>query len=447
MLSVLNNRLIKSWVRMIPSRSQTQREVNAVRKISLFILLVSLVTGGSLQARSLSLGECIDKALHTHPDIQRFVLQVGFSEKGIEAARADYLPQIFLNAEYDPTRTYVLPVNGVFDTRDSDGWQAGITVQQKIWDFNKTKTLIRVQESQAVGADLSLADARALLAYKVKLQYELVQVQRKATEVRQKDLEVKKALHAQAQALVNQGLRTKADETRFISATAMAQDNLAMANANLVKALSTLSLYIGEPLPPDIILEENIEIQEDALPDEEEVVQRSPVLQGLREKIRQKKLLHKAARAARYGSFDALASYVHQDTLSEYDSTLLGVMFNVPLYTGGRLSAKEEQAFIEQQKAESEYASRELALREELKKLYADLQRYKQTIKAKSRQLISAKQTRNVVSGRYQEGLATYIEVLDATALQLNARLGLLQATYDRSRTLHRLEYLQGKSK
>jgi len=411
------------------------------------ILLFFLWMPGALHARTLTVAECIDKALRTHPDIRRFVLQVSYSKQGVAAARADYLPQLSVNGEYDPTRTYVLPANGVFNTQDSDGWQVGISVQQKIWDFSRTSALIQAQEAQLASADLSLADARALLAYKVKLQYELALVQRRATEVRKKDLEVKKALYEQALALADQGLKTHADATRFSSSASIARDNLAIAHANFVKALSTLSLYIGEPVPADIDLEENSMAVAGAAPDEEEVLERSPVLKGLREKIHQKELLHKAAKADRYGSLDAVASYARQDTLNEYDSTLVGVMLNIPLYTGGRLTAREEQAVIDRKSAESEYASKELALREEIRNLLTDLKRYGQTIRAKSMQLKSATETRKVIDGRYKEGLATYIEVLDATALQLNARLGLLQATYDRSRTMHRLEYLQGKSK
>jgi len=417
-------------------------------KVIGWLIIISLFSApGVVRGQTLTLSECIDKALHTHPDIRRFVLQVNYSEKGVAAARSDYLPQISVTAEYDPTRTYVLPANGVFNTRDSDGWQAGITLQQKIWDFSKTAALVHAQDAQVASARLSLQDARALLAYKVKLQYELARVQRKATEVRRKDLEVKKALYEQAKALVRQGLKTQADETRFSSAASIAEDNLAIAHANLVKALGTLSLYIGEPLPMDVVLEESGIGVEAQPPAEDEVVRSSPLLQGLQEKIHQKEFLHKAARAAQYGSLDAVASYAHQDTLNEYDSTLVGVMFSLPLYTGGRLTAQEEQAFIDQKSAESEYASQKLALLEEVRNLYTDLKRYGQTIRAKSMQLVSAEQTKKVISGRYREGLATYIEVLDAAALELNARLGLLQAVYDRSRTLHRLEYLQGKSK
>ncbi len=409
-------------------------------------MLLVIGTLVPVHGQTLTLQNCIQKALHTHPDIKRFLLQVRSSQKEVDITRSDYLPQLSLAAEYDPTRTYVLPTNGIFHTRDDDGWQVGVTLKQKIWDFSRTSSLIKAQETQQEIAGLSLQDAKALLAYKVKLQYELVLVQQKAIEVRRHDFQAKKALYEQALAFVDQGLKTRADATRFFSSTSIAKDNLAIAESNLAKAEMMLSLYIGEPVPHNTILESpGIRMVANRV-DEQAVLDHSPVLQGLKKKIKKNEFLYQATKASHYGSIDAVASYSHTDTLNSYDSTLAGVMLSIPLYTGGRLSAREEQAFIDKQSAGSEYDAKVLELKQELRTLLSDLKRYRHTIEAKKAQYKSASQTEEVMKGRYQEGLATYIEVLDATAVKLDAQLGLLQATYDRNRTIHRLEYLQGKT-
>ena len=409
-------------------------------------MLLVIGTLVPVHGQTLTLQSCIQKALHTHPDIKRFLLQVRSSQKEVDITRSDYLPQLSLAAEYDPTRTYVLPTNGIFHTRDDDGWQVGVTLKQKIWDFSRTSSLIKAQETQQEIAGLSLQDAKALLAYKVKLQYELVLVQQKAIEVRKHDFQAKKALYEQALAFVDQGLKTRADATRFFSSTSIAKDNLAIAESNLAKAEMMLSLYIGEPVPHNTILESpGIRMVANRV-DEQAVLDHSPVLQGLKKKIEKNEFLYQATKASHYGSIDAVASYSHTDTLNSYDSTLAGVMLSIPLYTGGRLSAREEQAFIDKQSAGSEYDAKVLELKQELRTLLSDLKRYRHTIEAKKAQYKSASQTEEVMKGRYQEGLATYIEVLDATAVKLDAQLGLLQATYDRNRTIHRLEYLQGKT-
>ena len=418
-----------------------------MKKITLLTVLLLFSGLSPLHGATLTLQDCIQKALHTHPDIKRFLLQVQRSKKEVDAIQADYLPQLSFNAEYDPTRTYVLPTDGTFHTKDSDGWQVGATVKQKIWDFSQTTSRIKAQEVQQDIAGLSLQDARALLAYKVKLQYEQILVQQKAGLVRKKDFQTKEELYKQAKALLDQGLKTRADTTRFLSASSAAKDNLSLTGANLSKARVVLSLYIGEPIPPEMEFEETSIMPETYLADEETILQESPVLQSLQKTIDKNDLLYKATRAAHFGSIDAVASYAYQDTLNSYDSSLVGIMFNVPLYSGGRLTAQEEQAIIDRQSAKNDYEAKVLALKEEFEGLVIDLKHYSHTIQAKTVQLKAAGQTLEVVNGRYREGLATYIEVLDAAAQQLDAELGLLQADYDRSSAIHRLEYLQGISK
>ncbi len=418
-----------------------------MKKITLFTVLLLFSSLTLLHGETLTLQDCIQKALHTHPDIKRFLLQVQRSKKEVDAIQADYLPQLSFNAEYDPTRTYVFSSEGTFHTKDSDGWQVEATLKQKIWDFSQTSSRIKAQEVQQDIAGLSLQDARALLAYKVKLQYELILVQQKTSLVRKKDFKTKEELYKQARALLDQGLKTRADTTRFLSAASAAKDNLSLTRANLSKARVVLSLYIGETIPPEIEFEETTIMPETVQPDEETILQKSPVLQSLQKNIDKNELLYRATRAAHFGSIDAIASYAYQDTLNSYNSTMVGIMFNVPLYSGGRLTARDEQAVIDRQSAKNEYEVKVLAMKEEFEKLVIDLKHYGQTIRAKTVQLRAAGQTLEVVNGRYQEGLATYIEVLDAAALRLDAELGLLQANYNRNSAIHRLEYLQGISK
>lgn len=422
-----------------------------VKKIILLILSVLVVGVCNMRnlyaARTLTLENCIQKALNTHPDIKRFVLQIRHGKEEIKAAKADYLPQMTVNAEYDPTKTYVMSANGIFRTQNSDGWQAGAALKQKIWDFSRTSSLIKAKEAQEKTEHLSLQEAKALLAYRVKLQYELALVQQKAISVRQNDLQAKQALYRQAKALVKQGMKTRADETRFMSSVYVSKDNLSIADSNLAKAETILSLYIGEPVPKGTKFQTNIIKSGNDLKDEKRMLRNSPALQGLKINIKKSKFLWKAAKASHYGSVDAVVSYVYQDTLNTYDSLMAGIMFTIPLYSGGRISAVEQQAAIDRQIAENEYNAKVLSLKEEFQTLIIDLKRCENTIKARSSQLKAARQTEIVVNGRYKEGLATYMEVLDARALTLDARLGLLQAGYDKSSTIHRLEYLQGTVK
>ncbi|HFB53774.1 MAG TPA: TolC family protein, partial [Sulfurimonas autotrophica] len=110
-----------------------------------------------------------------------------------------------------------------------------------------------------------------------------------------------------------------------------------------------------------------------------------------------------------------------------------------------RVSAEAQKVEISAQISKEQKRSRELALKEELQNLLLDIKRYNKTISAKKAQLDSAQETKKVLDGRYKEGLATYIEVLDATTQVLNAKLSLLEAYYLRALSIDRIQYLKGK--
>ena len=410
------------------------------------ILILSIILSSILQAQMLSMQESIEKSLLNHPDIRSFELRVHKSKKSYKSAFADYLPQINAQANYNPTETFAFPANGSIATTDDDAWGAGISLKQKIWDFKKTSSKVEAAKFDEDISSLSLKEAQALLIYKVKSLYMQMILQEEAIKVRKKDLEAKEAFYAQAKALVQQGLKTNADASRFLSSVYAAKDEVAIAYSLYDKAKTSLSLYMGENIENNIELENEL-IKRDYKVEislEKKVINNNYQLQIENQNIYKNILLHKSAKASHYGSIDAYASYNHLDTLNSYDSTLVGVELTIPLYAGGRTSAQEQEAQISTQIAKETQASKILDLKEELSGLVIDIKRFDNTIAAKQAQINSANETKKVLEARYEEGLTTYIEVLDAVSVVLNAELGLLQTYYSKSLSINRIEYLKG---
>jgi len=406
-----------------------------------YIIPMIFITN-SLFGQTLTLQDAIDKALKTHPDIKTFILNIDKSRLNQKISKSDYLPQLNFEAEYDPTRTYAISANNSFTTKDNDNIMLGLTLHQKIWDFDKTSAKIASRKIATKVAELSLKDAKALMAYKVKVQYALLKVAKDAILVRKKDLEVKDELYKQSLALVKQGLKTTVDSSRFLSSLYMAKDSLAIAQADFDKTKYRLSLYIGEKVDADVKLDSNIKR---TILDKEEVLSNAPSLKAMKSNIQKLNLDYKSSKASQYGSIDALASYTYQDNLNSYDSSMIGITLNIPLFSGGKISSQIQNAQIDKQNAQMQYDSKKLALKEEIGSLLIDIKRYKETIKSKEAQLDSATQTSDVLEARYKEGLTTYIEILDAISLKLNAKFGLINAKYERDSAIYKLEYLKGK--
>ena len=159
-------------------------------KKTVFLLGICVL---GLQAQLLTLEACIDKALRTHPDIVAFMQRVEQGKQGIATEKSAWLPQVWLHAEYDPQKTYVLPQNGVFATKNDDSLEAGVTLDQKLWDFSRSSRRIEASRLAKEQAEFSLVEAKAAMRYRVQSTYLLVLLQHSALEVRRKDREAKQA--------------------------------------------------------------------------------------------------------------------------------------------------------------------------------------------------------------------------------------------------------------
>jgi outer membrane protein TolC len=408
------------------------------------ILLIYLLFLQGLYANGLTLEESINKTLANHPDVKSFILKVEQAKENTTVALSDYKPQVNFQAGYDVLQTNILPIGNSNAT--GNGWNAGISMNRKIWDFSKTSSKIEASKVEEQIAKLSLGEAKALLVYKVKSLYAFLVVQTEAIVVREKDLETKKAYHLQAKALVKQGLKTDADASRFLSSVYIAQDNLAIAEASYKNTKITLALYMGEEVEDNLFLQSEVIKKEYYFSAniETEVLEHNYQLEMESQNIEKNRLLHKSEKASHYGSIDAYASYNKIESFFNYDSKFAGLTLAIPIYSGGRITALEQKAHIAVLVAQEAQFSKILVLKEEINGLLIDIRRYKKTIASKQAGLNAEYQAKRVLEARYKEGLSTYIEVLDATSSVLNSNLGLIEAYYFRTIAINRIEYLKG---
>ncbi len=411
------------------------------------LIWILLATTLVLRAELLTMQACVEKAVSAHPDVKTFLYQIEEREKGVSIEKGARRPEVAAFAQYDPQRTYALPVNGTFHTIDDSAFTAGVTLKQRLYDFSRTSARIEAAQSRREIADLSYKEAVSLMRYKVRSAYTLLLVQKAALEVRRKDLEAKRALYEQARALVAQGLKTRADESRFLASVKGAEDALAAAKAAYKKARISLERYIVEPIDPNTRFEESLLSRCDpyAIPDEKSLLGKNFKLKIAEKERKRAHETYVSAKAERYGSLDLLAEAVHNETLSTYNTAQIGVRYSLPLYSGGRTRARAQQAKISEMKAKEQRASERLALIEEYRSLRADLEEIDHRIEAQKAQEEAARQMSELIGARYAEGLATYMEVLDAEAVRLDARLKLLEAYLTRHTRLYRLEYLNGQ--
>jgi len=410
-------------------------------------LFITVLFSFSVYADVLTLKECVDKTLSSHPDIRTFALKHSLSkEEQISSSAAKY-PQVEIHAQYDPVKTFTLSRNSGFDTKNDSMWEVGVSLKQNLWDFSKTKSRVEASKISKEMAKLTLEDIKRVISYRVKTMYLQLALSLKTIEVRKKDVESKKAFYEQAKALKKQGLKTDADTFRFLAALYKAKDLLNSSKNDFLKVKSSLELYMNEKIPSDVKLEDDILENSEKFSLKElkrRLLSNNISLKEAKKDLKKSSYIYKSVKSEKYGSFDLVGSYSHIDALFEYDSSLVGISYGMPLFTGGKLKAEEQKAKIAKMIAKEKIESKKIELLDELSSLFFDLQSLDWTIKARKMEIEALKKAKNVIEGRYKEGLSTYMEVLDAQALLLAGNLSLLQTEYEKNIKVYKVKYLTG---
>ncbi|MDP3267063.1 MAG: TolC family protein [Sulfuricurvum sp.] len=412
-----------------------------------FLLLFS-----NLYAAPLTLNDAIAMTLKSNPQTQAALLRIQSSQADTKAAKAALYAHIDLNGEYYPTKTVVMPSNGTFSTRQTDAFHADVSGSYSLWDFGRNDTMIQASQHSQEG---SVADKKFVensLIEQVWLQYTAIAYVEQLIDTAQKSAEFCQSQYNQAVRMREVGLKTQADESRFKASWLEANDHHSAAQAQKAKALMALGLLIGSDTPVTIdqadfdrrvsalsMVLENVPALR------QELSQSNPQLQKLRMLISRDQAVSSAISKQPYGSVTLVGAYGYDNSLSSYDTSQIGVRASIPLYDGGKLDADAQKSRITLTLAQKEYEITERELWQELYDTIIDLNRFDETIAAKEGVMSATQKALSLMQGRYAQGLATYIDILESQSVLENARIVHADAKLQKIRSWVKIQRLLNK--
>lgn len=402
----------------------------------------------TLFAKTLSLQEAIDATLISHPDAKLALYQLDSARESIGIAQAATYPELSLNAEYYPTKTLVSQNSGSFATRDHFSTHVDVTLTYTLWDFGRTQKRIDAAQQDAESTLALNENAKALLGEKVwQAYYSLAYLQRVST-ANALSLAFYQALYDQSRQMKHVGLKTEADSERFYASLLDAQDLLETSRNEERKFTHLLSMLTG-------FSEQDISIEDDftalshttlpSFPDTQwrhMLKEHNAELEALSAKIKQSHALYESSKAEHYGTILSAGSLGSDTSLSSYSSNQIGIKASIPLLSGGRISHQIEKDRVSILMAEEALRARELTLWQELYEAILDTKRLDTTIEAKHMAAQALAKTVAITKGRYKEGLATYIEVLEAQRAYDNALIAQSAAMLQKIASLAHIKRL-----
>jgi outer membrane protein TolC len=320
-------------------------------------MAVILAAPGFALAETVTLAGAIDRAIALAPSIDVAAASSDFSGAQAREAQGPLWPSIAAQGEYQQ-----MPG---FDPRITNRGQTDmlLTLDYPAYDFGRRLQHARAARYASEAAHFGLAAARAQVVFDAKAAYfDLLRRMHSEDEL-QASLDRLNRYIATAQALVQNGRAIPNDVLRVQVARDSTQLALAAAKRERERASAMLGLIIGEPGRTDLRAAE----VEGFAPVPSGELAYNPALEAADRQIRSASLEERAAEKERYPTFKVALSAGFlgvdpQNTFNDRAGASYDGLISVPVFEGGAIAARIDQAKARVHQAEAQRREIELEL-------------------------------------------------------------------------------------
>ncbi|MBK1727218.1 TolC family outer membrane protein [Halorhodospira neutriphila] len=366
------------------------------------------------------------------------------ADEGVDQAIAQFLPQISASGGYVDRKISYPEVDA--PDQDTEGWDATLSLTQPIFRRGYLVELER-SRSTAEQADIELSLAEQQLVVDVTQAYFDVLLAQDELALVETELEaVESQLRRAERALeVGTGTQTDVDEAQATfdqvrAERVAAQNQLDIARESLRRIIGQhpgelAGLEAGfEPQPVEPSGTEhwvetarryNLEVQ---LAAQQEQVARHDV---------------DAQRADRWPEVEIQGEYTYSDTEQdqgfntrgplpeEQEERKIYLQVSMPLFTGGGITSRVQQAEAQRTAAAEELADQRRAAALDARSAYLNLRSERERVRALEQALVSARSNEAAVRRGQQVGTRTITDVLNAQSQRFETKRNLAEARYN----------------
>ena len=433
--------------------------------ITCAVLLFSIATAGA-EPLKLSIKEAISMALERNNRIKaaRFTEQA--ASQGIQSANSRYLPAVSLeetlSGSNSPTNTFMMKLDeGRFTQNDfqistlnnpsaTHDFKTALSVQQPLFvpSLAPMKELA-VNEFQK--SALQLEAARQSIAFQVFQSYLEVQKATARLDAADKALANARENMRLATVRTSSGLGLKSDELRSRTHFAMVEQQLITARNDLTLAQMRLAQLIG--LPEGKTCEVSGVLESNAVPDlsdqiiNEALVNRVEIKQSHTD-IEKSDATLRLAQSDYLPTVGAFAAYQlnakDAPFMSDNDSWSAGISLKWHLFDGFRTTSERQRALSGQSAARETLESTTKEIRYQLKESYIRRTEAGKHLEVAGNVVQDAEETVRLLTRRYENSLATMVELLDAQTALNQARANLVETRAGYALAGGRVYYMTG---
>jgi len=352
-------------------------------------------------------------------------------------ATGNDIAQFFGGHPYSDETTYIGASGGLNSSSAYTRQSNGILFSQLITDFGRTWNLTAASKSQALSAAQRSLLARAKAMLWVDNAYFQTQQAQALLRVADETVNARQLLADQVGALAKNKLRSELDVSFALVALDEARLLRLQAQNQVDSAFAELSNALGYPGSHRFVL---ALVPQFALPKGNlaqyitQALANRPEALALRHEHQAALQTTAAERAAHFPKvmlLGAAGKGTAGDAAVLPDYAAAGIDVQLPLFTGFRLSARDQEAALQAQAAQQSLIQMEDLLAKDVEVALLNTTNAADKIKVTESLLANASEAYDLAQAKYQIGLTSIVELSQAQLFLLQAQINHTTATYE----------------
>ncbi|MEW5736167.1 MAG: TolC family protein [Thermodesulfobacteriota bacterium] len=396
-------------------------------------------------AEPLTLSQAVSRALANNPGVQAAQARVGASEQRVRQARSALFPRLDVSEGYQDTTSPLWAFGtrlnqGAITAADFDprqlndpsaigNFNTAVALSVPVYDSGQSWTRLAQAKAGQAAEGFSGESVRQQTAARAARAYLGVQLARKNVAVMEQSLETAKAHEDLISAKLQSGFAVKSDLLRASVARARVEQELRKARTSEKIARFYLNAAMGEEGTPEFDLVTDLSAGEPVSGDEQEWVAKAekgrPDLQAARKMQEAAELAVKKAKLANLPAVDLRGAWeTNTEDFGDFkDSYTLGAQVRLNLFSGFYNDAKAKEAVQDLAAARANVRALSEGIGVSVREAYWNAQRAHGCVDVSALSVTQAEEALRIITERYQAGLYTVVNLLDAADALEQSRL------------------------
>ena len=391
---------------------------------------------------SLTVEDAVRQVIAQHPMVEQATHAVEASLARVEQSRSSYYPTSDIGLSYvglGPVAELAFPGLGDFKLFPENNYDEHISLKQTVYDFGKTSSSVELRQQSARVMGHSVTLTKTTLAFQTIQTFYAILFLRQSAEVQQQQIAVLNQHLIVARRKVQAGTATDFDLLTTQVRIAAAQNRRFDILNDLRKQEATFRRLLGLSSDTDIRIRGDftptpLALNVDSLMD----VARNQrtELQQARDEEKVAALQEDVASTRDMPTVKVNLAYgVKNGYIPNLEvlrgNWVVGLDVDVPIFNGFRTRAEEEEAMANRLASEAHTSDMERLVAAEVQQSISDVRTSADKIETSMLQVEQAKQALDIATVRYESGVITNLDLIDAETALAQARLGHLQALFD----------------